>query len=139
MQSNMEHNDMDEKFRDLIRNDDSDLNEQERSSKEAIWERIDSPQKERIIFPFWQIAASVLLLLLGGAAWLFTNKINQQNQHFAQIEKELLETKNSLQTVQQELVLLEAKNVRAENNNTCLLYTSPSPRDATLSRMPSSA
>ena len=26
-----------------------------------------------------------------------------------------------------------------ENNKTCLLYTSPSPRDATLSRMPSSA
>ena len=26
-----------------------------------------------------------------------------------------------------------------ENMNTCLLYTSPSPRDATLSRMPSSA
>ena len=25
------------------------------------------------------------------------------------------------------------------NNETCLLYTSPSPRDATLSRMPSSA
>ena len=25
------------------------------------------------------------------------------------------------------------------NTNTCLLYTSPSPRDATLSRMPSSA
>ena len=25
------------------------------------------------------------------------------------------------------------------NDNTCLLYTSPSPRDATLSRMPSSA
>ena len=30
--------------------------------------------------------------------------------------------------------------VRVENNRiTCLLYTSPSPRDATLSRMPSSA
>ena len=27
----------------------------------------------------------------------------------------------------------------AEGGNTCLLYTSPSPRDATLSRMPSSA
>ena len=26
-----------------------------------------------------------------------------------------------------------------QNNNCCLLYTSPSPRDATLSRMPSSA
>ena len=29
--------------------------------------------------------------------------------------------------------------VMAENVNPCLLYTSPSPRDATLSRMPSSA
>ena len=27
----------------------------------------------------------------------------------------------------------------ADNDNACLLYTSPSPRDATLSRMPSSA
>ena len=27
----------------------------------------------------------------------------------------------------------------AEKNGLCLLYTSPSPRDATLSRMPSSA
>ena len=33
------------------------------------------------------------------------------------------------------------KNSKKENNNNnnCLLYTSPSPRDATLSRMPSSA
>ena len=29
--------------------------------------------------------------------------------------------------------------VKAEDFNSCLLYTSPSPRDATLSRMPSSA
>ena len=29
--------------------------------------------------------------------------------------------------------------VNLKNSNTCLLYTSPSPRDATLSRMPSSA
>ena len=28
---------------------------------------------------------------------------------------------------------------RDNDKNTCLLYTSPSPRDATLSRMPSSA
>ena len=32
-----------------------------------------------------------------------------------------------------------AQNVADEAANTCLLYTSPSPRDATLSRMPSSA
>ena len=31
------------------------------------------------------------------------------------------------------------QNYKKVNNSTCLLYTSPSPRDATLSRMPSSA
>ena len=31
------------------------------------------------------------------------------------------------------------KKTTVEMGNTCLLYTSPSPRDATLSRMPSSA
>ena len=38
------------------------------------------------------------------------------------------------------LGLLLAHAVAAhDTGNTCLLYTSPSPRDATLSRMPSSA
>ena len=61
----------------------------------------------------------------------------------------------SLSTIEFELPVLFAKNVkgqfntiegfieldveRKENNKACLLYTSPSPRDATLSRMPSSA
>ena len=31
------------------------------------------------------------------------------------------------------------KKLREQRKNSCLLYTSPSPRDATLSRMPSSA
>ena len=31
------------------------------------------------------------------------------------------------------------KTIEEEDYKTCLLYTSPSPRDATLSRMPSSA
>ena len=35
--------------------------------------------------------------------------------------------------------IIEAKRVVQETINACLLYTSPSPRDATLSRMPSSA
>ena len=34
---------------------------------------------------------------------------------------------------------LETTKKLLKNNITCLLYTSPSPRDATLSRMPSSA
>ena len=38
-------------------------------------------------------------------------------------------------------VILEPMNLTSMGNkfNICLLYTSPSPRDATLSRMPSSA
>ena len=36
-------------------------------------------------------------------------------------------------------IALKNKNDRIKNANACLLYTSPSPRDATLSRMPSSA
>ena len=37
------------------------------------------------------------------------------------------------------LIFLIYKAVKDKLNITCLLYTSPSPRDATLSRMPSSA
>ena len=33
----------------------------------------------------------------------------------------------------------QASNILGINRNTCLLYTSPSPRDGLLSRMPSSA
>jgi len=33
----------------------------------------------------------------------------------------------------------DKNRVEEDNGNGCLLYTSPSPRDATLSRMPSSA
>ena len=36
-------------------------------------------------------------------------------------------------------VTIAPQNVQAIITGTCLLYTSPSPRDATLSRMPSSA
>ena len=34
---------------------------------------------------------------------------------------------------------LEKKDNKSEDDNTCLLYTSPSPRDRQKSRMPSSA
>ena len=113
----MEHDDLDKRFRDLIQNDDSEMNDQERDSKEAIWGEIVTPKKERRIFPFWQIAAAVLLLLLGGTSWFFTNKFNNQKQHFAQLEKELLETKKSLETTQQAFANLDASNnIDLENN-----------------------
>ena len=36
-------------------------------------------------------------------------------------------------------MMLGKSNEKVVDSETCLLYTSPSPRDATLSRMPSSA
>ena len=39
----------------------------------------------------------------------------------------------------QKRVFVELNNIPKHMQNACLLYTSPSPRDATLSRMPSSA
>ena len=60
-----------------------------------------------------------------------------------------LKTKDSFKKIlhNQSKVLAESKVLRANEywanlfvrNNTCLLYTSPSPRDRTRSRMPSSA
>ena len=41
--------------------------------------------------------------------------------------------------VDQSINLLEGNDMDSTHNIICLLYTSPSPRDATLSRMPSSA
>ena len=40
---------------------------------------------------------------------------------------------------QEKREIRKAKEAKAEEEKSCLLYTSPSPRDATLSRMPSSA
>ena len=45
---------------------------------------------------------------------------------------------NDAKIIFQNIIKVEPTNYKAYNN-ICLLYTSPSPRDATLSRMPSSA
>ena len=37
------------------------------------------------------------------------------------------------------IAIFKSNNINSERIGICLLYTSPSPRDATLSRMPSSA
>ena len=49
------------------------------------------------------------------------------------LDKELLDINLS------KVLVKDATKVRDFDNKFCLLYTSPSPRDATLSRMPSSA
>ena len=49
------------------------------------------------------------------------------------------ETSPNLVSVHKELLEILDNSSDAYMIDTCLLYTSPSPRDATLSRMPSSA
>ena len=46
---------------------------------------------------------------------------------------------NEYEHVEKELLLAKLIAGKKEDHNTCLLYTSPSPRDRTRSRMPSSA
>ena len=58
----------------------------------------------------------------------------QSGDCFARYYVRIAEIKESLKIIQQAL-----ENLPSGPANICLLYTSPSPRDATLSRMPSSA
>ena len=48
-------------------------------------------------------------------------------------------TKKEALNYEKEFIRKTAADMKMEMNSFCLLYTSPSPRDATLSRMPSSA
>ena len=60
--------------------------------------------------------------------------VNPTSSYLDGLEFESLPVTNTTETIQ---VSIEANN--NGSGNVCLLYTSPSPRDATLSRMPSSA
>ena len=62
----------------------------------------------------------------------FTGNLLQNGQPFVTLPEQSIETMGAM---------LASDGVTAywAHPNTCLLYTSPSPRDATLSRMPSSA
>ena len=70
-------------------------------------------------------------------------KRRRQEETKADLDYSLkLKMKKRAKEVQQELALdmkLLEQMLTATTNEACLLYTSPSPRDATLSRMPSSA
>jgi len=105
----MEHDDLEKKFRDIIRNDQSELNEEEIESKELIWGKLELPQKEKRIFPFWKIAASILFLISIGSLLFFMNQNNLQDRQFAQLNEELIEAQNLLKSVEFELTQLKSK------------------------------
>ena len=81
----------------------------------------------------------------------YTNKLlNDKSLSVAKVKEEIGEL---IEAVEQDsnkiheaadviyhlMVYLEANNIKIEDVMSCLLYTSPSPRDGLLSRMPSSA
>ena len=65
----------------------------------------------------------------------------ERDHHEAQLakEREQYESQSAKEREQYEVLLTNEREVSKSCLQTCLLYTSPSPRDATLSRMPSSA
>ena len=58
-------------------------------------------------------------------------------QKLATYQAKLLDALHAAKTLEEAEAALQS--LAADADMTCLLYTSPSPRDATLSRMPSSA
>ena len=85
---------------------------------------------------YWRLLAS---------AYINTGKTAETEVLLSQMKKLLIEqqiAKTNAGTTAEakaKAAKKKAKDVRREKTNACLLYTSPSPRDATLSRMPSSA
>ena len=71
---------------------------------------------------------------------ILTSRINTLTEHFKMHKKDNHSRRGLLKMVAQRRKLLDfLKNKEEQRYKDCLLYTSPSPRDATLSRMPSSA
>ena len=76
--------------------------------------------------------ALVLLHGVPTSSWMYRKVIPDLQQHFRTISIDLLGYGSSDKPEDDE-------SVYSAQQQACLLYTSPSPRDATLSRMPSSA
>ena len=92
------------------------------------------------------MTASKLFDFLGRVlmAAVFVNALPAKFTNFAETagfiaSKGIPEPLASVLLVAAIVVLIAGSILLVFGSNTCLLYTSPSPRDATLSRMPSSA
>ena len=73
--------------------------------------------------------------------FLKINRIGSNIEKIFQVlaEQILRKIENGEINPETELGIKKGRETPRSGDNTCLLYTSPSPRDATLSRMPSSA
>ncbi len=95
----MEHNEMDELFRKIIKEDNTGLTDQERVSKVDIWNELDVPSRKRN-FHFWKIAAVIMFLLWGGTAWFFSKKINHKKQAYTQLQNNYEKVKDKLTSLE---------------------------------------
>ena len=136
--------------------------------KEAMWAVLE-PKEKKKRFPFWWwFGGSALALAAVGMIWFFNSQeviskselventqqvepthVASSGQVFVENEIESDEKaqneKAQVATSTKTKIDSPSGNAVAQKSNetrkqlACLLYTSPSPRDATLSRMPSSA
>ena len=70
---------------------------------------------------------------------LLKTEVSEHKKTTQQLQKSEAYINSILQSLPMILIGLNQKNQITQWNNRCLLYTSPSPRDRTRSRMPSSA
>ncbi|MCP3932034.1 MAG: hypothetical protein GY705_23420 [Bacteroidetes bacterium] len=122
----MEHNKLDALFRNMIRNDDTGLNEQEIISKENVWNQLDVfARKGR--FHFWKVAAVVLFLLLGGTSWMMI----MQQEKFALLQQDFLNAKNALAVIENKL----SETTVSKNNNLTALSDNKEPETITSTKL----
>ena len=97
--------------------------------------------------PMKTVASLILLVAAGVFAYTeLTARLVSLETSRELFEADLLKKSEQLPTDQEQYMLIEdlyktteKLEITQEQNMTCLLYTSPSPRDRTRSRMPSSA
>ena len=85
---------------------------------------------------YFIVAIFILLVILVIYLIFYTSK---KNEKFSTKIDYLEWKKNNDSVTFKNEVSNNYNNIIVSNNNNCLLYTSPSPRDGLLSRMPSSA
>ena len=108
-----------------------------------VWEILELRQKKAELLGKKNFADQVLqrrLAKSGATPLVFVEDLNRRTKPSFDVETEELE-KYKAQVDGGESSAMEPWEIAywAEKRRNCLLYTSPSPRDATLSRMPSSA
>lgn len=98
----MEQDKLDDLFRNIIQENQEDLNEAELNSKESVWDRLDI-HKKGSPFPFWKIAAALLFLIFSGAMIFNSYNRQQEKNRYIQLETELRQTKAALLATEAQL------------------------------------